>query len=64
MKFALNKGENNYPVMERSGMDDDGMSKIREEEIVFLWDGYSYIYVLSTSVDSLVEAGSAEQLFS
>lgn len=64
MKFAMNKVENNDPVMERSGMDDDGKSNISEEEIVFLWDGYSYIYVLSAPVDVSGEPNSTGQLFS
>lgn len=38
-------------------MDDDGKSNIREEEIVFLWDGYNYIYVLSAPVGDLTESG-------
>jgi len=45
-------------------MDNDGKSNIREDEIVFLWDGYSYIYVLSAPVDASGEADSNGQLFS
>lgn len=46
-------------------MDDNDKPNIREEEIVFLWDGYNYIYVLCPPVDVTEEAAdSTGQLFS
>lgn len=42
-------------------MDDDGNGKsIITDEIVFLWDGYTYIYAVSSMpVDSLEQSGNA-----